>query len=66
MNAGARSLAFPAISAGVYGWDPGEVARIAVTAVRQSPRLADLDLIRFVLFSPQTHDAFVAALAEGG
>lgn len=64
VNAGARSIAFPAISAGVYGWDPAEVARIAVAAVRQSPHLAELDLVRFVLFSPQTHDAFVAAIGE--
>jgi O-acetyl-ADP-ribose deacetylase (regulator of RNase III) len=30
----ARSVAFPAVSAGVYGWDVREVARIAVAAVR--------------------------------
>jgi O-acetyl-ADP-ribose deacetylase len=62
VTVGARSVAFPAISAGVYGWDPSDVARIAVAAVRESPHLADLDLVRFVLFSPATHQAFVAAL----
>ena len=31
---GARSVAFPAVSAGVYGWDVREVATIAVGAVR--------------------------------
>lgn len=31
---GARSVAFPAISAGVYGWDMAEVATIAVDTVR--------------------------------
>lgn len=31
---GARSVAFPAVSAGVYGWDVRDVARIAVEAVR--------------------------------
>lgn len=31
---GARSVAFPAISAGVYGWDPAEVADVAVATVR--------------------------------
>jgi O-acetyl-ADP-ribose deacetylase (regulator of RNase III) len=64
VNAGARSVAFPAISAGVYGWDPAEVARIAVAAVRASPHLAELDLVRFVLFSPATHAAFAAALGD--
>lgn len=32
---GARSVAFPAISAGVYGWDPAEVADVAVATVRE-------------------------------
>ncbi|CAN5487633.1 hypothetical protein BH23ACT6_BH23ACT6_21720 [soil metagenome] len=31
---GARSVAFPAISAGVYGWDGADVAQIAVATVR--------------------------------
>ncbi|NMR18725.1 O-acetyl-ADP-ribose deacetylase [Cellulomonas fimi] len=31
---GARSVAFPAVSAGVYGWDVHDVARLAVAAVR--------------------------------
>ena len=31
---GARSVAFPAVSAGIYGWDSAEVAQIAVEAVR--------------------------------
>lgn len=33
---GARSVAFPAISAGVYGWDPAHVADIAVGTVRET------------------------------
>jgi O-acetyl-ADP-ribose deacetylase (regulator of RNase III) len=66
VKAGARSVAFPAISAGIFGWDPAEVARIAVAAVRESPHLTELDLVRFVLFSPATYEAFVAALGEKG
>ncbi len=31
---GARTVAFPAVSAGVYGWDVREVASLAVAAVR--------------------------------
>ena len=31
---GARSVAFPAVGAGVYGWDVHDVARVAVAAVR--------------------------------
>ncbi len=65
VRVGARSVAFPAVSAGVYGWDAAEVARIAVASVRASPHLGELDLVRFVLFSDRTHQAFVAALEEG-
>jgi O-acetyl-ADP-ribose deacetylase len=62
VKVGARSVAFPAISAGAFGWEAGEVARVAVAAVRGSPHLGDLILVRFVLFSPATHVAFVGAL----
>lgn len=62
VRVGARSVAFPAISAGVYGWDSADVARIAVAAVRASPHLVELDLVRFVLFSSKTLDAFQVAL----
>jgi O-acetyl-ADP-ribose deacetylase (regulator of RNase III) len=62
VRVGARSVAFPAVSAGAYGWDTDEVAGIAVAAVRASSHLRELDLVRFVLFSPATYQAFVAAL----
>jgi O-acetyl-ADP-ribose deacetylase len=62
VRVGARSVAFPAISAGVYGWDATEVARIAVAAVSASPHLGELDLVRFVLFGPATLNAFEMAL----
>jgi O-acetyl-ADP-ribose deacetylase len=60
---GARSLAFPAVSAGAYGWSPGDVAEVAVRAVRASPHVGQLDLVRFVLFGRATLDAFTTALA---
>ena len=63
VRVGARSVSFPAISAGIYGWDSADVARIAIAAVRASPHLGELDLVRFVLFSAPTLDAFEAALA---
>jgi O-acetyl-ADP-ribose deacetylase (regulator of RNase III) len=65
VKVGARSVAFPAVSAGIYGWDVTQVARIAVAAVRASPHLSELDLVRFVLFSPGAHEAFIAALGQG-
>ncbi|MCL2653283.1 MAG: O-acetyl-ADP-ribose deacetylase [Propionibacteriaceae bacterium] len=59
---GARSIAFPAISAGAYGWDITDVARVATQAVKADPP-ASIDLIRFVLFSARDFEAFRQALA---
>jgi O-acetyl-ADP-ribose deacetylase (regulator of RNase III) len=54
---GARTLAFPAISCGLYGYPPQLAARVAVEAVRGH----ELDLVRFVLFGDETYEAFAAA-----
>lgn len=62
---GARTVAMPAVSAGVYGWDPAEVAREAVAAVRDRP-VAEVELVRFVLFSDPVLAAFRAALDDPG
>lgn len=62
VRVGARSVAFPAVSAGVYGWDAADVARIAVATVRASPHLHELDVVRFVLFSATTQKVFIEAL----
>jgi O-acetyl-ADP-ribose deacetylase len=58
---GARTVAFPAISTGVYGWPAADAARIAVSTVRTSEH--DLDEVRFVLFSQEMYDEFEKALA---
>ena len=66
-EAGARSVAFPAVSAGVYGWDPAEVARIAVAEVRAwaADHPGDgPELVRFVLFGADVLAAFTDALAD--
>ncbi|USQ77305.1 O-acetyl-ADP-ribose deacetylase [Ornithinimicrobium cryptoxanthini] len=62
---GARSVAFPAISAGVYGWDADEVAQTAVSTVRSwvASHPDEVDLVRFVLFGSAVHQAFDTALA---
>jgi O-acetyl-ADP-ribose deacetylase (regulator of RNase III) len=57
---GAASVAFPAVSAGIYGWPPEDAARIALTAVeRATSRVIEA---RFVLFSQQMYDIFRSAL----
>lgn len=62
VRVGARSMAFPAVSAGVYGWDVHEVARVALATVTEAPERAHVDLVRFVLFGPAAHHAFTAEL----
>ena len=61
---GARSVAFPAVSAGIYGWPADDAARIAVATVRgTSSQVAEA---RFVLFTPELLGAFRQALDARG
>ena len=63
---GARSVAFPAISAGVYGWPLDDAARQAVAGVRAaSSHVEHVREVRFVLFGDEALAAFEAALASG-
>ena len=49
---GARSLAFPAISTGVYGYPRDAAARLAVTTLRETP--SAVDDIALVAFDAET------------
>jgi O-acetyl-ADP-ribose deacetylase (regulator of RNase III) len=60
---GARTVAFPAISAGVYGWPLDDAGRQAVAGVR-SVSVEHVQEVRFVLFSDEALAAFEVALAE--
>src|SRR5690242_197086 len=55
---GARTVAFPAVSAGVYGWPMDDAARIAVETVRAT-RTA-VEEVMFVLFDEPAYEAFTA------
>ena len=67
-----RTIAFPAVSAGIYGWPADDAARIAVTTVHaataataahaatEHPTLTEA---RFVLFTPDMYHHFHHALA---
>jgi O-acetyl-ADP-ribose deacetylase len=57
---GARTVAFPAISTGVYGYPLEEAAPIAVGAVRNAE--THVELVRFVLFGDDALRAFAAVL----
>ncbi|KND33266.1 O-acetyl-ADP-ribose deacetylase [Streptomyces acidiscabies] len=58
---GARTVAFPAISAGIYGWPMDDAARIAVRTVRETP--TQVEEVRFVLFDEDAYDEFTAYAA---
>ena len=57
---GARTVAFPAISAGVYGWPMDDAARIAVETVRAAS--TSVREVRFVLFGDDAYAAFARAV----
>ena len=57
---GARSVAFPAISTGVYGYPIAPAAQIAVNTVRSTP--TTVELVRFVCFNDEAFDAYLGML----
>lgn len=58
-EAGVTTIAFPAIGAGVYGWEPSEVAEAAHRGLTEDAALAQCFTdIRFVLFSPEITETF--------
>jgi O-acetyl-ADP-ribose deacetylase len=64
---GARSVAFPAISMGIYGYPGPDGARVATSTVA-SHLDGDtvIEVAQFVLFSEDTYELFAAAAAELG
>lgn len=56
---GAKTIAFPAISTGIFGYPLGEAARIAVDTVRAEAGEIEAT---FILFDQVTYRAFEAAL----
>jgi O-acetyl-ADP-ribose deacetylase len=57
---GARSVAFPAISAGIYGWPLDDAARIALETVAATECEA-VGEVRFVLFGAAAYETFKQA-----
>ena len=64
-QAGAHSVAFPAISAGVYGYPLDDAAAVALRSVREGlAGVHTVDRVVFVLFDSDVMHSFERALAE--
>ncbi|HYZ13262.1 MAG TPA: O-acetyl-ADP-ribose deacetylase [Actinomycetota bacterium] len=59
---GAKTVAFPAISTGVFGYPVQEAASVAIQSVRGAR--TSVHEVRFVLFDGEALDAFQRALGE--
>lgn len=66
-QAGLESIAFPAVSTGVFGYPLTEAAAVAAGAIRETmPTLEHIRRIRLVLFTAEDLAAFRAALQDSG
>ncbi len=60
-----KSISFPAISTGVYGYPVHEAAQIALkTAINYLKEHSDIELVRFVLFGRTAYDIFAEELKK--
>jgi len=60
---GIKSIAFPSISTGVYGYPLKEAAEIALkTAITYLKEYTEISLIRFVLFGQKTYEVYEKVL----
>ncbi len=59
---GARSVAFPSISTGAYGYPKDEAARVAVATIRSTP--TSVELVRLIAFDEETLRLYQDQLAE--
>jgi O-acetyl-ADP-ribose deacetylase (regulator of RNase III) len=60
---GARSVAFPLVSAGVYGWPRADAIDAAVETLRSTP--TQVVEARLVAFGSEAYAALVAAVSHG-
>ena len=57
-----RTIAFPAVSAGIFGWPLRSAADIAVSTVHQTA--CNVEEVRFVLFNDEVYGEFERAWSE--
>jgi O-acetyl-ADP-ribose deacetylase (regulator of RNase III) len=60
---GCRTVAFPAISTGIYGYPRDQAAEVAIRATQQALANQDtIELVRFVLFDEDTRNLYEHAV----
>lgn len=59
---GAATVAFPLVSAGIYGWPREDAVRAAVDTLRST--VTDVAEARIVTFGPQNHQIVTAATVD--
>jgi len=61
---GVRTIAFPSISTGAYGYPIEQAARIAISTVRGClPKMSGIETVVFVCFSQPDYDVYRESLA---
>jgi O-acetyl-ADP-ribose deacetylase (regulator of RNase III) len=60
---GARTVAFPAISTGIYGYPPDLAAQVAVQAIRDA-RLGHIEEVVLVAFDPPTQRLYTRLISN--
>lgn len=62
---GIKSLAFPSISTGIYGYPLQEAARVALATVSEYlQEHPEINRVRFVLFGPQAYEIYMEAIKK--
>ena len=63
---GIKSIAFPSISTGAYGYPVDEAAQIAIETIHHfiNKYPGKIDVIKFVLFDDRTYEAYSQALKK--
>ncbi len=65
MDNAIESIAFPAISCGVYGYPIPDAARVAIGSVNDFLKTNEvIQLVRFTMFGSETYDTFCDALSK--
>lgn len=67
---GLHSIAFPAISTGIFGFPAPRAAQVMLAAIQaylaDHPQTSSIQLVRLVLYDPPTLQAFITAWEEMG